>query len=239
MALRATNDPAQPPEWHRHSRGTDLSQGDLARLEGFEPPTNGFGSHYSIRLSYRRVAGDSPMDGAAARALTGLVGWRDARAAPGPAPGRSARDGPAVAPAPGAVLDPGARRPADRLAAAAVADVVGPMDRRRRRAAAVDPVRVQRRGVADALGRLRDQRLRRPLAGRFGRAHEGAAAGDRRGVRARGAGGVRGADAGRVRAGAHAQPADGADEHRRGAAGGHLSLPQALHLPAAGVPGHG
>ncbi len=28
----------------------------MARLEGFEPPTNGFGSHYSIRLSYRRIA---------------------------------------------------------------------------------------------------------------------------------------------------------------------------------------
>src|SRR5690606_17506234 len=113
-----------------------------------------------------------------------------------------ARPGAPLARTAGSVLEAGPGRPPDRLAAAAVAHLVGAVGGREGPAAVVGPGGVLAGGLADPLGRLRDQRLRRPLAGRQRRAHEGQAAGHRRGARARGAGGVRGADAGRFRAGA-------------------------------------
>ncbi len=44
---------------------TDEAASEMARPEGFEPPTNGFGSHYSIRLSYGRVPRDDVRRGRA------------------------------------------------------------------------------------------------------------------------------------------------------------------------------
>src|SRR3546814_4110224 len=67
------------------------------------------------------------------------------------------RPGAALAGAAGPVLEADPRRPPDRLAAAAVADLVGAVDRRRGRAAGVDAGGVLAGRVADAFGRLRDR----------------------------------------------------------------------------------
>jgi hypothetical protein len=52
----------------RSGRGSRLANWmqKMARPEGFEPPTNGFGSHYSIRLSYGRMVEN--------RATAGIAG---------------------------------------------------------------------------------------------------------------------------------------------------------------------
>lgn len=57
------------PRTRSHAAGGDLEKrggwgrhamAEMVRPEGFEPPTNGFGSHYSIRLSYERVVSCVP-----------------------------------------------------------------------------------------------------------------------------------------------------------------------------------
>ncbi len=53
FAVQATKNPRSLEGFFNPSTSSGT---ELVRPEGFEPPTNGFGSHYSIRLSYERLA---------------------------------------------------------------------------------------------------------------------------------------------------------------------------------------
>lgn len=77
----------------------------MVRPEGFEPPTNGFGSHYSIRLSYERVVSCVPpgrlMGPRTAKAAREEHSIRKRRAGLPPVPMRRATARPA---SPGGIL---------------------------------------------------------------------------------------------------------------------------------------
>ena len=194
-----------------------------------------------VRLRYPHAAGAAargraarPEEAARAAALTGGA---DARS-------RSQR-GPHPAAARSAVLarldayerlDP--PRQADRHPAAAVADAHRAVDRRARRADVDAGAGLHAGHGADALGRLRDQRLGRPPLRRARQAHRGAPAGRRRDRALGGAAGRRRARVLRVPDGARDQP----DDDPAVAAGGRdrvrLPVLQALLRAAAGVPRH-
>src|SRR3546814_12061255 len=93
---------------------------------------------------------------------------------------RPSRPGAALAGAPGPVLAADPRRPPDRLAAAAVAALVGAVARRRGRAPGGEAGGVPPGAAAVAFGRRRDSRLRSPRARTARRAHDAQAAHRRR-----------------------------------------------------------
>ncbi len=146
------------------------------------------------------------------------------------------RDNPARAPAspPFALPRPDPLEPAGGLAAAAVADAVGAVDRRRRLAGLAPARRLRARHDADAQRGLLRQRRRRPRVRPPCQAHRAAPGHARRGVGARGADARRAARARCLRAGADDQSADRAAVGRGARGDAALPLRQAPRRDAAG-----
>ena len=141
---------------------------------------------------------------------------------------------PRAAAAAGRLRAADAPRPPRRHLPAAVAHALGAVDRGRPDAYGEAAARVHRRHRGDALGRLRDQRLRGPQHRPAREAHAAAAARRAAGVALRGAGAVRAAGAARAVAGHAARPEDRVLLVRRRSADRELSVREAV-LPAAAV----